>query len=988
MIMASMSLVAQTTGGALQGKVTDEKGEPVVGAVVRISGPNLQGTQGTATDINGEYFFPFLPAGRDYSVKVEAPGYASSVRNGVEIPLGTTIKLNFQLTTGETVVITGAAPIIDTRKVETGANISDTMITSIPLDRSSRGIAFLAPGAVTSGLANQPSIGGASGPENSYIVNGIEVVGSADGRNLMNLNFDFIEATEVKTGGMDAEYGGLMGGAINAITKSGGNEFHGGLFAYYWDDGLGARERKLDNPTRVNYIKANKIYDIGGYLGGYIVKDKLWFFASYDWNKDEAEYTAEGTDANVTLNGKPSYSWARGTGYKIVNKNPQYALKLTYNLNENHRFVLSFFGDQLKIDDVRNLNNPSPIASFYDVKRKNYGLNIQWNATWHPKFFTEVNVGTRRTWFDSRPKNPIAANNWGYYYRYGSGTYAGYQVIPTGTNDYDPATRAINLHSWLPSLGGRTYEIEKDYNDQIRLKATHLFNWAGKHELSYGIQHFNITYNDNFNYTGPGITEKSVYDPFYGMTSMGGAVIRWHRTGADLNGNGLKDDYLFRAQMFMTTQDKRTKQKYYAYWAQDNWQITDYFMLKLGVRLDQIELKGGKNLVLVPNQVGTDSHGDPIYGVGHYADAPRRKIKITDEWAPRIGFTWDVFHNGKSKLYGFYGWYYERIPNDIAIRALTTEFFHFAYYIDPALTQPYDYSYTYGLEPTQIVGGPNGQKLKGSYNEESILGLQYELLPDLTVGARIIYRSIGRVIEDISYDGAVTYIVTNPDNWTNVWVPDALGRPGYWWRFPKPVRIYKALELTIDKRFSNNWQLGGSYVLSRLHGNYEGLFSNDNGQLDPNITSKYDIPSLLVNGYGLLPNDRTHVLKLYGSYSFPFGLDLSGVFQLQSGTPISKLGADDAYGMNEGFCAKRGTAGRTPTTWTFDLGARYHFKLWKTELAFRVDILNLFNCQKTTRVDQTYNTESTEDVQTYPYFKMETEHQRARRVRLAVQWTF
>jgi len=151
------------------------------------------------------------------------------------------------------------------------------MITNIPLGRSSRGIAFLAPGAVTSGLADQPSFAGASGPENSYIVNGVEVVGSGDGRNLTNLNFDFIEATEVKTGGMDAEYGGLMGGAVNSITKSGGNEFHGGLFGYYWDDGLGAKERKLDNPTVVDYIKSNKIYDIGGYLGGYIIKDKLWF---------------------------------------------------------------------------------------------------------------------------------------------------------------------------------------------------------------------------------------------------------------------------------------------------------------------------------------------------------------------------------------------------------------------------------------------------------------------------------------------------------------------------------------------------------------------------------------------------------------------------------------------------------------------------------------------------------------------------------------
>ncbi len=1007
-IMTSMAIFAQTTGGALQGKVSDDKGEPIPGATIRISGPALQGTQGAGTDLNGEYFFPFLPIGRDYSVKVEMSGYATAIRNGVEVPLGTTIKLNFQLSaSGAEMVVTGAAPIIDTKKVETGANISDTMITAIPLQRNASSIAFLAPGAVLSGLDGQPSFGGASGPENSYIVNGVEVVASGDGRNMTNLNFDFIEATEVKTGGMDAEYGGLMGGAVNSITKSGGNEFHGGLFAYYWDDGLGANERTIDNPTVVDYIDANKIWDIGGYIGGYIVKDKLWFFTSYDYNKNEETWTADGFDANVSLGGHPSYSWARGNGYEISTKDPQYAVKLTYNFNQNHRFVLSFFGNQMKRDNIVNLANPSAVASAYDLKRKSYAANIQWNATWTPKFFTEMNIGTRRTWMDNRPKDALAANNWGYYYRYGSGTYAGYQVIPTGTNTYTSATRAIDLDSWLPSLGGRTYEIEKDFNDQVRLKGTNLFNWAGKHELSYGFQYFNVTYNDNFNYTGRGITEISPYDPFYGMTSMGGSVIRWHRSAYDLNNDTLANDYWFRPQMFMNSQAKETEQKYYAYWMQDNWQLTDYFMLKLGVRLDEIDMKGGENIAMVPNPIGTDADGNTLYGLGHFATAPSRSMKINNEWAPRLGFTWDVFHNGKSKLYGFYGWYYERIPNTLAIRALTTEFFHFGMYTDYMLTQDgnddwynnygYIYSYTNGINPTQIVGGPGGEKIKGSFNKETILGLQYELKPDLNVGARLIYRELGRTIEDISLDGASTYIVTNPDKWTDVWCPDPFGR--YWeepdgtkhpymWRFPKPTRIYKALELTVDKRFSNNWQMGGSYVLSRLHGNFEGLFSNDNGQLDPNISSKYDIPSLLVNGYGLLPNDRTHVLKLYGSYSFPWGLDLSGNFQLQSGTPISKLGADDAYGINEGFCAQRGTAGRTPTTWTIDVGARYHFKLWKSDLGFRVDILNLTNNQKTTVVDQTYNTESTADVQTYPYFGMETEHQRARRVRLAIQWNF
>ena len=978
-VLLSMTAFAQQSGGGgLQGKITDEAGQPVIGAMIQVTGPGLQGFQGAATDTEGRYNIPFLPKGEAYQVKVEAPGYNSVVRKGIDIPLGATVNLPFTLSQGKTeIVVTAAAPIIDVKKTEVGANISDKMISTIPLGRNAAGIAFLAPGAVTSGLAGTPSFGGASGPENSYTVNGVEVTGSGDGLNLTSLNFDFIEATEVKTGGMDAEFGALMGGNVTSITKSGGNEFHGGIFVYYFDDSLGAKERPLNNPTIVNYRTAFKQFDIGGSLGGYFVKDKLWFFVAYDWNKTESSYSANGYDANVSLNGHPSYSYHYGSSYKNTDTNPQYAAKLTWNINPNHKLAFTWFGNDDKYDYFANLNNPSGVASPRKDNTTNYALSLQWNATWTPKFFTEAIVSRRHTQEDQYPTNAAAMNNWGYYYRYGSGTYAGYQVIPTGPpNSYNAGTGQIDLSTYQPSLGGNTYTHTTDQNDQIRLKGTNLWTGLGRHETSYGLQWYDIKYDYDFNYTGPGFTEAWAGDPFYGRTTAGGAVIRWQYSSAS------PSSYWFRAQGFMNDNAKKTTQLYTAYWAQDNWNITDYFMLKLGVRLDQLHMKGGSNNINVPS-----TFADPTM-----ANGQARSFNINDMWAPRVGFTWDIAHNNKSKLYGFWGQYYERVPNDLAIRALTDEYFHFSYYADPALTvpRPGDANHwTNGLYPTVITGGPDGSRIKGSYNEEYILGFQYEIRPDFNMGVRGIYRTLGRVIEDISVDGAASYIVTNPDQWTNVWVPDPFGDPNIWYKFPKPVRIYKALEITAEKRFSNHWMMQGSYVLSRLEGNYEGLFSNDNGQLDPNITSKYDIPSLLVNGYGLLPNDRTHVLKMYGGYFFEnIPLELSANFQLMSGIPISALGADDAYGLNEGFAKVRGTAGRTPSIWSLDLGAQYTFKIWKSNLALRADIFNVTNEQRTTRVDQTYNTVNTDPHQNYPYFKMETAHQTARQIRLAIRWTF
>jgi len=974
-------------GGGLQGKVVDEAGNPIIGATIRVTGPALQGFQGTATDTNGQYIIPYLPVGTNYQVKVEAQGYSTYVRKDVEIPLGTTVTLSFTLNQGsKEIVVKGVAPIIDAKKTEVGANFSDQMIQSIPLQRNSAGIAFLAPGAVSSGLADTPSLSGASGPENNYTVDGVDITGAGNGLNNTGLNFDFIQATEVKTGGLDAEFGALTGGAVSSITKSGGDEFHGSLFAYYFDDDMGAKERKLRNPTIMDYRKSFKQYDIGGSLGGYIVPEKLWFFASYDWNKTELGRTANGTDANVVLRGQPSYSWARATGYENDDENPMYATKLTWNINENHKLALSWFGNSDDYDYFGSLSNPNPTASHRQERVFNYAVSLQWNAMWTPRFFTEAIVSERSTREHDHPTNAAAENNYRYYYRYGNSTYGGYQIIPTGANGGYTKTGALNVLTYQPSLGGGYDEDTKDVNDQLRLKGTFLFDWAGHHELSAGYQYYDITYDYDFNYTGPGVKQTAwpfinldtgayINNPWAGTVSPGGAVVRWQESGGG---------YLYRAQYFMNDQAKKTKQNYYAYWAQDNWNLTDYFMLKLGVRLDQIHMKGGDNTLNVPDQL------QPGHG---YSNGKARHVNINDMWAPRIGFTWDIAHNQKSKLYGFWGQYYERIPNDMAIRALTDEYFDFTYFANPQLTVPV-LGYAYGFLPTQITGGPNGGKLKGSYNEETILGFQYEVRPDLSLGVRGIYRALGRIIEDISTDGAASYIVTNPGNWTNVWVPDPDGRVDgngnpYRWRFPKPVRIYKALELTVNKRFSNRWMMQGSYVLSRLQGNYEGLFSNDNGQLDPNITSKYDLPQLLKNAYGLLPNDRTNVLHLFGGYFFEsIPLELSGNFTLMSGRPISALGADNDYGVNEGFVYRRGTAGRMPTTWALDLGAQYTFKIWNSNLGLRADIFNVTNEQRTTNVNETYNDVNTNPTPVYKYFGMETAHQQARRVRLALRWTF
>src|SRR5262249_50698408 len=133
--------------------------------------------------------------------------------------------------------------------------------------------------------------------------------------------------------------------------------------------------------------------------------------------------------------------------------------------------------------------------------------------------------------------------------------------------------------------------------------------------------------------------------------------------------------------------------------------------------------------------------------------------------------------------------------------------------------------------------------------------------------------------------------------------------------FDKPRRDYNALQLTAFKRFSNNFFIQASYTYSKLEGNYPGLFSADNGQLDPNITSQYDLIELLANRDGPLPADRPHNLKFDGYYTFDLkeaGQITTGVrLRAQSGVPINTLGQHELYGPNESFILPRGEFGRT-----------------------------------------------------------------------------
>jgi outer membrane receptor protein involved in Fe transport len=968
-----LSVLAQTTNGAIQGRVLDEEGKPVIGALIEVRGPAVQAYLGSATGVEGDYKVPFVPAGKGYEVKVEAGGYATVLRKGIDVPLGVTVNLPFTLGQGRTeVVVTAAAPTVDIKSTTSGASIAESMITAVPLDRNSYTIPYLAPMAVDSGLWTSPSIAGSTGAENSYLINGVDVTAPGTGVSGFDLNFDFIQEMQVLTGGLPPEYGATMGGVVEAITRSGGNEFHGSLFAYIWTDETMAKPVNLRyGPGSVFGNQGNQIWDAGGSLGGYLIKDKLWFYAVYDYMNHEVytQYPREPQygDQYLYLNGAPAQSCFAGrrlTQYDAIWR--QYAFKLTWNASPDQKVALSVFGTSGSENWI-NLVTLTPDTARSKEVGDGYSLALQWNATWSPRFFSEVDLGYRHSVGDGFYGAGLTDQ---YDYAYAN---SGFRAFPRDIAVDPVSTNGAQVDlgkNYRPSHGGARSRT-KDESFQARVKMTNLLaGSAGRHELTYGLQYQRYRSSAETNHSGPG----NFISPSTHLPATPVSVLWWALPSPGPHG----ERFVYFARSRLSPARTTASEDFAGAWANDNWSVTDYLTLKLGLRYDDEKLTG---------------------------DQTGQSLRFTGNWAPRIGFTWDVRHDGKSKLFGFWGRYFERVPTSVAQRTLNHYGSVSETFYDPQLTEWTGWSSRYAeniyiqgqyLPPasqlTPALAAAYSHELKAPFTDEWILGYQYQIRPDLTLGARLVYRELTRALEDLSYDGGATFVIANPDEWTGVPMR-YLQYPGAYGYLPEPVRRYEAVELTLDKRYSDRWQLSGSLVYSQLKGNYEGVASNDyGGAFSPSFNSVFDLPDNMVNSYGFLPLDRTWVFKAYGSYFFEkVPLQLSAVLKLQSGTPISQR-LDARWSGYDWFATPRGSYGRTPWTWTLDLGVQYNFTLpMKSTLGLRVDVFNVFNLQRATGVDQIWEIQNEQGGPIYPNpnFGRATGYQDPPRTfRLGLRWTF
>jgi hypothetical protein len=377
-----------------------------------------------------------------------------------------------------------------------------------------------------------------------------------------------------------------------------------------------------------------------------------------------------------------------------------------------------------------------------------------------------------------------------------------------------------------------------------------------------------------------------------------------------------------------------------ALYVQDSWDVTPDLTIQAGLRLDQYDYR---------NRAGESF------------------IKLDDQFAPRLGFTWDPRGEGRDKVYGSFGRYYLPIATNTAIREVSGEDFHVEY---RAVTVNPDGSILVGPDGVPVLGdrvapdrifalpiAPDPREavaanIEPMFEEEFILGYEHQfeggMFDGWRGGVRYIHRNLASTIEDTdlgrgevidrycarTHDANCTadsnslftgaYILFNPGKGAEMML-DLVNGPGgpklakvdlsaEDLRLPEAKRKYDALELTFERPFDGTWMLAGSYVLARSKGNYEGAIKSDVGQTDTSITQDFDSWFLTDGAYGYLPNDHRHTLKLYGAYQVTEQFRVGVNFFAQSGRPYGCLGFDPRD-PSAGGTPSPGTACATAPAW-------------------------------------------------------------------------
>ncbi len=871
-LVAVPAAMAANTDGSVVGHTRP-------GAVVTIVNTDTGLTRTVTADAEGDYRFPYLPVGNYVLTTGSGSQTGKSVPVVVKLGQATTVNLASRGTTelgGVTVTANSVISAVDVTSTESAMNINAQQIERLPVQRDVSAVALLAPG-VNPGTAGFGGIsfGGSSVAENTFYINGLNVTDFYNRIGFSEAPFDFYKEFQVKTGGYSVEYGRTTGGVVNAVAKSGTNEFHYGS-KFVWSPAsfkTHAHDSYLDGTryiTRSRDVTDSKRLNV--WASGPIVKDKLFFFAMYE---------ARGIHPENTNNAGTSLTRSRAD-------NGFWGVTLDWNITTNNQLSLLAFNNKNRTDSTTftyDFDSAARGDKLSDAYSQSGGRN--WALTWTSYFTNNLSM---KLLYGRNDRTDVS----------GAPSDAVCSYVTRDSAVVDPG---------LP-LGCASHLSIYD-RDDLRKQTRADFEWTlGNHLVRFGIDREIDTSDLSQRYVGPGNIE-------YDVNST--------TPGSQISDAGIVPPGYYayvRARRYEIFGNFESTNQ--AFYIEDNWSIGDNLVLNLGIRDESFNNKdaAGRSYIKMDNMISPrvgfswDVKGDgttKLFGnVGRYFLPVANVINIKQGGALLDART----------FYGFDGW---RIEEHNGVQ-----------YAMPILGPEFGYSDDQGDGTVGDLRAEVDHDMDPVYQDEFILGFQQMLTEKWSWGVRGIYRRLHNAIDDINITAthcgriASHWVMANPGQPVTIWgdtdcdgtddgyVTIDTSKGGYWtendnyrytngeWEYVDstggsqrgwvdPKRTYKAVELQIDRAWDGKWMFNASYTLSWSEGNAEGPVNTDTNFGDAGRTENFDDPFVNYRGYGPLANDHRHQIKLRGSYAFAPHWRVGATLDAHSGGPITAMGVGNPY---------------------------------------------------------------------------------------------
>ncbi|MBU2379493.1 MAG: TonB-dependent receptor [Alphaproteobacteria bacterium] len=977
------------SSGTLEGTVTDTTGAPIAGAAVSAQSSEQGITRTTTTDGNGRFRIPLIPLG-SYQVTISQDGF-DTISQTAPVRLGGASGYRFEMAAGsatdlDTIVVTGARQSLAFAETTTGLVVDlEELVKTVPIARSITAVTLLAPSTVQgdSAFGNVPSVGGSSVAENAFYVNGLNITNFDNYIGGSLVPFDFYRSVEIKTGGYPAEFGRATGGIINAVTKSGSNDFTFALRGNWTPDGL--RNQSPDTYASRNEADVQDNYSVILEAGGPIIRDRLFFYGLAQFQENE------------------SFSASQTGSYTFQEDNdPFYGLKIDGYITDDHRVELTYF------DTTREFRQ---FTGAYN--------NVTDTAGPRPAVPTRITQGGES-----------------YVLRY-TGQFTDWLTVSAAygknedSNNTIPASFDIEFAQDSRTTPSRRVSPGQTANSTVfprntsrefyRADADVFFSFLGDHHVRMGYELEKTTLEKNQQRTGD-LIGAWIYRRAVASTPQAqGGNLAPGEDYVELN--------IFRSGGAFEGENE-------AFYIQDSWDVNDRLTINAGVRMDQFRLfnAAGENYVDFDGEIG------PRLGFT-YDPSGEGRDRVFGSYGiyylPVASNT--AFRQAGNEL--FYSEYY-RVGNgadgqpfaaDGSPAALGAQIvgWNGATACPGGLGAGLSANGTVGCRVTDRgevadTSSLSAQNLESTQEEEWILGYERRINDLWTVTASVNYRDLLRNAEDVAIDAAVLnyctaqgivgcdsiytgfhqYVIVNPGASSTIQLSDVL--PGdtavrtveFSARdlgYPKAERTYTALELSFERAFDGVWALQGSWTISESTGNTEGYVKSDNGQTDAGITQDFDQPGLTDGSDGLLPNHRGHVFKLFGSYQLTENLLVGGNMNVSSPRAYGCIGVHptdtfaQAYGAASFYCngqlTPRGTAFESDWIKQIDMSLRYNVPLnfMSGDLVLRADVFNIFNFEGTTDLNE-FGEQNSGAVDVN--YRAPTSYQTPRYVRLGFDLTF